>query len=306
MFFLLPLIGAAVGATVGAFASHAAGEKDRQAAKHHRQVANDLSTKYSNLEKLYNEYADKSKQQINDLTRQRALDEAEKDLLRLAIRLQQSLYTLMWNIDEQPTNKALVEFEKAVLTTNTVLLELKEEIIQVPDRYFSRNLERANETVAELPAEKLKGDIYPIVQCPRCDRRNRIRPHDLKFTIICGNCSAELRKAYKQKENSEEEYKHQEEMQKQSQQKNPKTQQKSDLIFNTVRDFVAGVLNVEPSEILPNSMIFGDRGVDDLDVVKLIVALEDAFNIKISDEDFVDIRTVKDAVHYIKNKTCMN
>jgi gas vesicle protein len=78
MFFLLPLVGAAVGAAAGAFATHAASEKDRQAAKHHRQVANDLSNKYSNLEKRYNEYTEKSKQQIHDLTQQHALDEQRK------------------------------------------------------------------------------------------------------------------------------------------------------------------------------------------------------------------------------------
>lgn len=192
MFFLLPLVGAAVGATVGAFATHAAGEKDRQAAKYHRQVANDLSSKYSNLERMYNEYADKSKQQINDLTRQHALDEAEKDFLRLAIRLQQSLYTLMWKIDDKPTHKALVEFEKAVLATNTVLFELKEEFIQVPERYFTRNLERANETVAELSGHKLQGEIYPIKQCPQCGQQNRIRAHNLRCEPICGKCRAEL------------------------------------------------------------------------------------------------------------------
>ncbi len=192
MFFLLPLVGVAVGAAAGAFATHAAGEKDRQAAKHHRQVANDLSTRYSNLEERYNEYADKSKKQINDLTQQHALDEAEKDLLRLAIRLQQGLYALMWNIDDNPTHESLVEFEKAVLATNTVLFELREEFIQVPDKYFSRNLERANEVIAELPEDVLRGDIYPIRQCPNCGKKNRIRPHDLSLNPTCGSCRASL------------------------------------------------------------------------------------------------------------------
>jgi gas vesicle protein len=192
MFFLLPLVGVAVGAVTSAFITHASGEEDRQAAKHHKQVANDLSAKYSNLEKSYNEYADKSKQQINDLTLQHALDEAEKDLLRLAIRLQQCLYTLMWDIDHNPTRESLVEFEKAVLATNTVLFELKEEFIQVPDKYFFRNLERANEVIAELPGDVLRGDIYPIRQCPNCGQKNRIRPHDLSLNSICGSCRASL------------------------------------------------------------------------------------------------------------------
>lgn len=156
MFFLLPLVGAAVGAAVAALVTHAAGENDRQSVEHHREVANDLTTKYSNLEKRYNEYADNSKKQIDYLTQQHALNEAEKDLLRLAIRLQQSLYALMWNIDGKPTYKALVNFEEAVEATNKVLFELDEEPIQIPNRYVSRNLTRAKrrEKIAESGKKK--------------------------------------------------------------------------------------------------------------------------------------------------------
>lgn len=188
MFFLFPLVGAAVGAAVGAFSTHAAGEKDRQSAKHHRQIANDLTAKYSELEKRYHEYTESSKRDIRDLTQQHALDEAEKGLLRLAIRLQQSLYTLMWDIDGDPTRESLVKFEQAVLATNTVLFELKEEFIQVPDKYFSRNLERAGEATATLPGDVLGGNIYPIQKCPNCGRKNRIIPHNLDLKLICGSC----------------------------------------------------------------------------------------------------------------------
>ncbi len=77
MFFLLPLAAAAVGAAVGALVSHAASEQDRQAADYHRKVANDLTTKYSNLEKTYHNHADKSKKQIRHLTQKHCLDEAD-------------------------------------------------------------------------------------------------------------------------------------------------------------------------------------------------------------------------------------
>lgn len=159
MFFLLPLVGAAVGAAVGALVTHATGEKDRQAAEHHRKVANDLTDKFSDLEKRYNEYAGKSKSQIDDLTQQHALNEAEKDLLRLAIRLQQSLYMLMWDIDNKPTYDALIDFEEAVEATNRVLSELNEETIQIPNRYFSRNLARVKrrDKFAETKQKKMEG-----------------------------------------------------------------------------------------------------------------------------------------------------
>lgn len=55
MFFLLTLIGVAVGAVVGGLATHAAGEGDRRSAKHQRDIANDLITKHTKLEQRYSE-----------------------------------------------------------------------------------------------------------------------------------------------------------------------------------------------------------------------------------------------------------
>ncbi|MCG5061876.1 MAG: hypothetical protein KA714_28915 [Limnoraphis sp. WC205] len=158
MFFLLPLISAAVGATAGVLVTHTVGEKDRQSAKYHKQIANDLTSKLSNLDNRYNEYVEQSKNQIDNLTKQHALDEAEKDLLRLAVRLQQSLYILMWDIDNKPTRYALTEFKKAIEATNKVLLELDEEPIQIPKKYFSRNLTRVKrrEKLAKSKSKKIK------------------------------------------------------------------------------------------------------------------------------------------------------
>lgn len=138
--FIFGALGLAVGAVVGAFTTHAAGESDRQTAQHHKTVANELVDKYTNLVKRHNELADKSKKQILDLTRQRALDEVEKDCLRLAVRLQQSLISLMWDIDREPTEKALKNFVKAVELTNSVLCKINEELICVPSDYYARNL----------------------------------------------------------------------------------------------------------------------------------------------------------------------
>lgn len=137
--FIFGAIGAAVGAVAGAFTTHAIGESDRQAAKHHRTVANELTQKYAALEKRYNELADVSKKQIIDLTYQQALDEVEKDCLRLAVRLQQNLITLMWEIDREPTETVLKKFVQAVELTNHVLDQSKEELICVPSDYYARN-----------------------------------------------------------------------------------------------------------------------------------------------------------------------
>lgn len=142
MFFLLPLAAAAVGAVVGALVTHSATEQDRKAADYHRKVANDLTTKYSNLEKTYHEDIAANQKHVNDLTQQHASDETEKDLLRLAIKLQHSLYTLMIDIDKRPTHEALNDFKNAVAATNGILAALDEQPIEIPDKYFSRNLTR--------------------------------------------------------------------------------------------------------------------------------------------------------------------
>jgi plasmid segregation protein ParM len=144
MIFIIPLVfsalGVAVGAVAGAFTAHAAGEKDRQAAKHHKQVANELTNQYATLEKKYYEFAEGSKRLINDLTHQHALDEVEKDCLRLAVRLQQNLISLMWEIDREPIADTVNKFQAAVEQTNQVLYQLKEELIIVPDDYYARLL----------------------------------------------------------------------------------------------------------------------------------------------------------------------
>ena len=51
--FIIGAIGLAVGAVSGASIAHASREKDKQEAKHHRKVANELSDKYSKLQKQY-------------------------------------------------------------------------------------------------------------------------------------------------------------------------------------------------------------------------------------------------------------
>lgn len=132
-------IGAAVGAVAGALVTYAIGEKDRQAAKYHKTVANELRNKYAALEKRYNELADESNKKIVDLTRQVALAEVEKDCLRLVVRLQQNLIYLMWEIDKQPTENALKKFVQAVELTNHILIQVNEELISVPSDYYARN-----------------------------------------------------------------------------------------------------------------------------------------------------------------------
>jgi gas vesicle protein len=201
MLFLL--IGAAVGAVAGACIAYASDEDDRQSSKHQRQVANKLTTDYSSLQRRYDNLADKAKKQVQEqasldqreitrLTRLNAQNEEEKDLLRLTVRLQQSLYNLMLDIEKEPSKESLAQFEQAILVTNTVLSKLDEELFQVSDTYFSHNLERVRKIEEQHSAQLIKGSTYPIKQCRKCGKKNRVPSHSSNHSPICGNCKCRL------------------------------------------------------------------------------------------------------------------
>ncbi len=73
-------------------------------------------------------------------------------------------------------------------------------------------------------------------------------------------------------------------------------------IFEKVKDIIVDQLGVDESVVTPDATFVGDIGADSLDMVELTMALEDEFGISISDEDAQKIKTVKDAVEYIKNE----
>jgi acyl carrier protein len=75
-------------------------------------------------------------------------------------------------------------------------------------------------------------------------------------------------------------------------------------IFDEVKEVIVEQLNVSPEEVKPESKFVEDLGADSLDVVELIMALEEKFEIQIPDSEAEKIQTVKDIVDYIeKNKS---
>jgi acyl carrier protein len=72
-----------------------------------------------------------------------------------------------------------------------------------------------------------------------------------------------------------------------------------DAIFQKVRGIVAEQLGKDEDEITMDSAFIEDLGADSLDIVELIMALEEDFDIEIPDEDAEKIATVEDAVEYI-------
>ena len=70
-------------------------------------------------------------------------------------------------------------------------------------------------------------------------------------------------------------------------------------VFDKVKSIVVDQLGVEEDEITLNTT-FADLNADSLDIVELIMALEEEFDLDIPDEDAEKNRTVGDAVNYIK------
>ncbi|MGQ9866252.1 MAG: acyl carrier protein [Pseudanabaenaceae cyanobacterium] len=72
--------------------------------------------------------------------------------------------------------------------------------------------------------------------------------------------------------------------------------------FDRVRSIVVKQLNVEAEKVKPEAHFQNDLAADSLDTVELVMALEEAFDIEIPDEDSMNIATVGDAVAYIDKK----
>ncbi|MEE4135799.1 MAG: acyl carrier protein [Desulforhopalus sp.] len=67
-------------------------------------------------------------------------------------------------------------------------------------------------------------------------------------------------------------------------------------------DIIVEQLSVEREKVVPNASFVDDLGADSLDLVELIMAMEEGFDIEIPDEDAEGISTVQDAVDYVKKK----
>ena len=73
--------------------------------------------------------------------------------------------------------------------------------------------------------------------------------------------------------------------------------------FEQVKKIVKEQLGVEEDEIQISSTFVDDLGADSLDIVELIMAFEEEFNIEIPDEKAEKIKTVEDVVKYIDEQT---
>ena len=71
-------------------------------------------------------------------------------------------------------------------------------------------------------------------------------------------------------------------------------------IEEKVTSLIVDQLGVEKDKVKPESSFVADLGADSMDVVELVMAFEDNFSISIPDQEEGNIKTVQDAIDFIK------
>ena len=73
-------------------------------------------------------------------------------------------------------------------------------------------------------------------------------------------------------------------------------------IEQQVKDIISERFGNKPEEVTLSARLKNDLGADELDMVELTMAIEETFNLSISDEDAEEWGTVGDIVNYVREK----
>ena len=74
-------------------------------------------------------------------------------------------------------------------------------------------------------------------------------------------------------------------------------------IFKTMQDLIAEPFAIDADEISMDSSFVDDLGADSVDLVELVMAMEEEFNVgEIDEDDLTGLKTVGDCVRYLYNK----
>ena len=71
-------------------------------------------------------------------------------------------------------------------------------------------------------------------------------------------------------------------------------------VAERVIEIISEQMNVDKSQITPETTFVNDLGADSLDTVELVMQFEDEFNLSIPDEEAEKIQAVGDAIKYIE------
>ena len=73
-------------------------------------------------------------------------------------------------------------------------------------------------------------------------------------------------------------------------------------VEDRVRAIIVEQLGVSAEEVTPEASFIDDLGADSLDIVELVMAIEEAFDLEIPDEDAERIQSVQDAWNYVEER----
>ena len=74
-------------------------------------------------------------------------------------------------------------------------------------------------------------------------------------------------------------------------------------VSEKVKQIIVDQLGISPDQVKPEASFIKDLGADSLDIVELVMAMEEEFEIEIPDEEAEKIKTVQDATNYIVEHT---
>jgi acyl carrier protein len=69
-----------------------------------------------------------------------------------------------------------------------------------------------------------------------------------------------------------------------------------------IKDIIVEQLGVDPEKVKAEASFIDDLGADSLDIVELVMAMEEEFDLEIPDEDAEKLKTVNDVVTYLASK----
>lgn len=69
-----------------------------------------------------------------------------------------------------------------------------------------------------------------------------------------------------------------------------------------VQEIIVEQLGISKEELAPEASFIDDLGADSLDIVELVMAMEEEFDIEIPDEEAEKIQTIADATNYLKGQ----
>jgi acyl carrier protein len=71
-------------------------------------------------------------------------------------------------------------------------------------------------------------------------------------------------------------------------------------VFDEVKEIIVEQIGCDESQVTEDASFIDDLGADSLDIVEIMMALEEKYDVEIPDEDAEKIKTVGDAVKYIE------